>query len=296
MRTGTPTGFPEPPRLFASLRRLTGLSGCCHDYTGGALTDILGHDTLNHLGSFCSLAKRKSGGGERRCIACDSGLVQSRLVDSGTVFVKKCHAGACELVLPIRHNGAPAGVLFMGPFRWPAEEPLPDSALVQPAGSGGSGSVGTALAGLPEIDASRLGDIAPPALLLVSHIERCLSAGMLMRDVEGRGYELRIRDFLRARSAGPVRLCDLARHLHLSESRTSQVVREKFGATFPHLLAEHRLTHAENLLMESHLTIASVARSVGFDDVAYFHRVFKQRTGTTPARYRRQHWRGVDEV
>ncbi len=290
------TALGAPSRLIASLQHVTGLSSCLHDYTGGALSALVGHDALNHLGPFCSLAKRRSAGGERACVACDSGLVQSRLAGIQTCFVKQCHAGVCELVILMYHNGMPAGALFVGPFRWPADLPLPGNALVQPAGRGGGRAMDAALAELPETNESRLQHVAALARLVAIHIERSLSAGGSADDVEGRGYELRIRDFFAARSAGPVRLDDLARHLFLSRSRTSQLVRKHFATTFPRLLLDHRLTRAKSLLAGSHLTVTSVARSVGFEDVTYFHRVFKRQAGTTPARYRRVHWRGGDET
>ncbi|MBD3242953.1 MAG: helix-turn-helix domain-containing protein [Chitinivibrionales bacterium] len=290
------TNIPDPPRLLAALQRLTGLSGCFHDYLGGALTGVLGQSALNHFCSFCSLVKRKSAGGERACVACDSGMVQSRLGDSQRCFVKQCHAGACELVVLMQHSGSPAGALFVGPFRWPPEEPLPDHALVQPAGRSRHRAVEPAFAGLPEVAPARLRDIAALARLLAAHVERCLSAQGAPGDTEGRGYEQRIRDFLSAQSGRPVRLGDLARQLFLSESRTSQLVREHFDTTFPRLLLQYRLKRAKALLAGSHLTVASVARSVGFDDASYFHRAFKHHAGTTPAEYRRTHWRGGDEM
>jgi AraC family transcriptional regulator, transcriptional activator of pobA len=39
-------------------------------------------------------------------------------------------------------------------------------------------------------------------------------------------------------------------------------------------------------LLRTSASVESIARSVGFDDLAYFSRFFKRRTGVTPSSFR----------
>lgn len=49
-----------------------------------------------------------------------------------------------------------------------------------------------------------------------------------------------------------------------------------------------RLGHAKELLAATELPVAAVARRVGYDDPAYFSRLFTRRVGTAPVRFREQ--------
>jgi AraC-like DNA-binding protein len=61
------------------------------------------------------------------------------------------------------------------------------------------------------------------------------------------------------------------------------------GTSFPALLRDFRLTAAARLLLQPALkarTVSDVAAMVGIADPAYFSKLFKQRFGQTPGRYR----------
>jgi len=50
-------------------------------------------------------------------------------------------------------------------------------------------------------------------------------------------------------------------------------------------LVEHRVQVARQLLENTHLSVAAVAREAGFSSCAYFSKVFKRSTGLTPSEY-----------
>ena len=83
----------------------------------------------------------------------------------------------------------------------------------------------------------------------------------------------------------------LAARLSLSSSRAGHLVRELTGRSFRDLVSEHRVAAAEDLLTSTDGTIAWIARQTGFQDVAYFCRFFKQKTGMTPTAFRQKHRR-----
>lgn len=64
-------------------------------------------------------------------------------------------------------------------------------------------------------------------------------------------------------------------------------IRAETGQTPADLLIQLRLSHAQALLAETDLTVAAIARQVGYDDAGYFSRLFSRRIGESPSAFRR---------
>ncbi|MEU2871472.1 AraC family transcriptional regulator [Streptomyces olivoreticuli] len=83
-----------------------------------------------------------------------------------------------------------------------------------------------------------------------------------------------------------------ARHgMTPTELRTA--VRRGAGCSPKDYLLHIRLGRAKELLAATELPIAAVARRVGYDDPAYFSRLFARRVGTAPVRFRQRQGRAV---
>jgi len=91
----------------------------------------------------------------------------------------------------------------------------------------------------------------------------------------------------------PMSVADHAsRHgMTLAELRTA--VRHGAGCSPKDYLLGIRLGRAKELLAATELPVASVARRVGYDDPAYFSRLFTRRVGMAPIRFRAQESRTV---
>lgn len=68
-------------------------------------------------------------------------------------------------------------------------------------------------------------------------------------------------------------------------------VREVTGGTPNELVIGTRIDRACGLLASTALSVQAVAASVGYDDPAYFSRLFTQRVGVGPAQFRKGHRR-----
>ncbi|NEA65936.1 AraC family transcriptional regulator [Streptomyces sp. SID12488] len=83
-----------------------------------------------------------------------------------------------------------------------------------------------------------------------------------------------------------------ARHgMTPAELRTA--VRRGAGCSPKDYLLGIRLSRAKELLAATDLPVAAVARRVGYDDPAYFSRLFTRRVGMAPVRFRAQQGRTV---
>lgn len=85
----------------------------------------------------------------------------------------------------------------------------------------------------------------------------------------------------------------------LSTNRTylSQAIKLKTGATYSSYINELRLNEAIRVLSTSEESdiIKTIATSVGFYNPSNFYRLFKQKTGLSPAQFRQQAYKQIDK-
>lgn len=93
--------------------------------------------------------------------------------------------------------------------------------------------------------------------------------------------------YISRHSGERLRVCDVAEAAHLSTSHAMETFKVNIGITIGRYLEQCRLAEAQRLLLATNLPVLEVARQAGFGSPARFHAVFKARTGSTPARYRR---------
>ncbi len=100
----------------------------------------------------------------------------------------------------------------------------------------------------------------------------------------------RITRVLAAIQAAPERawtLAAMAQTVHMSVSQFRRLFHASTGLTPNAHLIQERVSRARVLLVESDLTIESIADTLGYSDVYYFSRQFRRATGVPPGRYRR---------
>lgn len=78
-------------------------------------------------------------------------------------------------------------------------------------------------------------------------------------------------------------LKDLARQFYLAPSYCCSLFTKKTGMTFSRYINELRMKKAELLVSNSDLPLLRVATLCGFEDYAYFSRVYKKKFGVTPS-------------
>lgn len=76
--------------------------------------------------------------------------------------------------------------------------------------------------------------------------------------------------------------------LHLSAGHLSEVVKNQSGKSAIMHIHDRIVLESRRLLYHSKESIKQIAFELGFSDASFFGRFFKQRTGITPADYRRQ--------
>ena len=83
-------------------------------------------------------------------------------------------------------------------------------------------------------------------------------------------------------------LTELAALLHYDLHSLSRQIKQKTGKTYTELIQEKRLSQAAFLLKTTDRNIDEIARGVGYENMGYFHRIFKENYGVSPRNYRLQ--------
>ncbi|MBQ8868388.1 MAG: AraC family transcriptional regulator [Oscillospiraceae bacterium] len=79
---------------------------------------------------------------------------------------------------------------------------------------------------------------------------------------------------------------NIAERLFINKSYLSRLFKSKKGITPKEYLIKKRLDRAADLLINSTVSVNTIAISVGLSDPLYFSRIFKKHTGLSPSQYR----------
>ena len=83
-------------------------------------------------------------------------------------------------------------------------------------------------------------------------------------------------------------LTDLANSIHYNPYWLSREIKRKTGKTYTQLVQEKRLAQAAFLLRSTDQNVDDIAAAVGYENMGYFHRIFRNAYGVSPRSYRVQ--------
>ena len=88
--------------------------------------------------------------------------------------------------------------------------------------------------------------------------------------------------------AEDLRLEMICKKFTISKSYFCQLFKRFTGKTYGDYLIDYRLQKAAEMLLNSDMTVTDVSYGAGFNDLAYFSRVFKRHTGVTPSDFKKK--------
>ena len=129
------------------------------------------------------------------------------------------------------------------------------------------------------------------AYLLASHLVRCyalktLDETVYSSEIKKRNKINRAITYINENYGTHLTTKELAEMVHLSEGYFCQLFREVTGRSAIDYLNRLRMDKAEQILVQTDVTVSEAAYCCGFEDANYFSRIFKKRTGYSPLKYR----------
>lgn len=86
-----------------------------------------------------------------------------------------------------------------------------------------------------------------------------------------------------------IKLPNIARQIHISPHKLSQLLNDNLGKSFSSFINDHRIEEAKRLLKENHkFTLEAIGFEAGFTSKSSFYSTFKKVVGQTPAEFKKQ--------
>lgn len=96
-----------------------------------------------------------------------------------------------------------------------------------------------------------------------------------------------ISDYIK-RHYATVTVQELVREFHFQEDYFNRIIKNKTGLTYSDYVQQIRLEHAEHMLISSSRSVEEITELVGYHNKGYFYKIFKEKYGTTPSKYRKK--------
>lgn len=81
-------------------------------------------------------------------------------------------------------------------------------------------------------------------------------------------------------------LSELAQSMHYDLYWLSRMIKKQTGKTYTELVQTRRLQQAVYLLKNTDMSVADIGNAIGYDNLSYFHRIFKEKYQVSPKHYR----------
>jgi AraC-like DNA-binding protein/ligand-binding sensor protein len=96
----------------------------------------------------------------------------------------------------------------------------------------------------------------------------------------------KITNYIKKNCAEKLTLDSLAREVYLSKSYLSSIFKQETGTSLTAYITKVRVEKSKKMLLEDHVSLATIAGQCGFKDQSYFTKVFKKETGRSPKKFR----------
>lgn len=97
--------------------------------------------------------------------------------------------------------------------------------------------------------------------------------------------------YIEAHPTETVTMKQMAMLCHLSESYFSRLFSKEMGENFGSYVSRLKIDLSKELLRSSKLSVAQIAKKVGYNDTSHFIRLFKRFEGVTPTVYRQYNYK-----
>ena len=212
-----------------------------------------------------------------RSIHCSNPLLHERCKENNRQIMRElrdkdrvvhtCYAAATEVAYPLCHNGEAVGFVSVSGYKGGEGERY-------------DGILWTDALSSDEIPLRLTDTLIPPLCLMLEKV--------LPEQEDERGE---INDMLKYISNSPidVSLEKIARKLGRSNSYVSHLFKKKTGRSLRAYCNDLKLLCAEKLLRSTDMPVTEIALESGFEDTSYFIRLFREKYGQTPYKYKKNH-------
>ncbi len=98
-----------------------------------------------------------------------------------------------------------------------------------------------------------------------------------------------VHDYLVDNLSERITIAELSHRFLINPTTLKELFKKEYGTSVAAHIKEHRMEKASRMLAETQLSIANIARDVGFESQSRFSDAFRERYGVLPTEYRRKY-------
>ena len=223
---------------------------------------------------FCDeIQKTKRG---RELCHCSDFNMLKKCLEERKFFSHECHAGLIDSVIPVIKEDFLVGFVIIGRVK-PNEEF--DNIKKKISWFEDEENVmKNAYNSLTYLSKNQLESLAD----LVTHIlfENAI-------EINNDDFKYKVSTFVNDNIDKKITVSSLCSHMLLSKNVLYKKFDENFSCTVNEYILSKRIELARKLIAETNEEIYTIAEKCGISNYTYFYRIFKKRTGLTPAQYKK---------
>ena len=227
--------------------------------------------------TFCD-SIRKCPELSKKCMECDL-MGFSKCAATKKPYLYYCHMGLVEISAPIMFGDTLIGYIIIGQFTNQPDKSYIKDTLLR-ASKKYNFSADDALKKLEDV--VFLNNDYTTALTQL--IEMCASYIWMnnILNLSGSNLAHEIKLYISEHLTDNLSVPSLCKKYNTSPTALYQLFKRSFGCGVIQIIKSERIHKAQELLLDSKLTIGEIATLVGIPDANYFTRIFKKETGMTP--------------
>lgn len=276
-----------------AIESITGLHVCVNPKGSLLRTGKGGHldwRHRSHRGPFCEVVKANKK--MKSCGGHDSVHLVAEASRKKRPFVSICHAGIAEVVVPVFCRGEHVATIFCGQAITEKVAAKGFKEVLRRVEDLGVdlGALEKVFAGLPHVPEKRMQQIGEIVSLAATQLLESMSNELLEKEALLRKHPRmhKALEYIEENCCDIVREEDVADLCDLSKDYFSRLFKQLTGITFSRYLTELRIRRAQDLLIDTTLTVMEIAARVGYSRHSYFARRFKEVVGVAPLAFRQQ--------
>ena len=248
--------------VIKNLAELLHISIIVFDNCGRALT------RCSDTSDYCSLLQ-KHPEFSKKCLNSDLSLME-KCHKTKKVEVHFCHAGLCDLAIPIIKDDILAAYVILGRIRLsdsPEKSPydIPDK------------SADILYNSITKFTDNQLKNLIALLPHIIFDTAITLEKNVLADD---------IAQFIRSELSSEISVKSLCTKYYISKNTLYKLFSEAYQCTVNEFVTSVRIEEAKKQLLNTKLSVMQICENVGITNYTYFCKLFKKHTGFSPLKYR----------
>ena len=237
---------------------------------------------LAHTNPYCMYVKEREDT-FYKCLNTNKELIEE--CKKRDYFFHLCHAGLCELIIPIKEDKTVYGSINISHFN---HYPEKTNKAIEETFSKDRIEEGKrkfkVFARSAYVESSTL---IPSLELLAQYLLILIKATPYKKENKEERYETQLRDYIKNNISKKIVAEEILTNLNLSRNQLKQLIKAKDAKNLRDYINTIRIETGEKLLLETQKTPKEIALSLGFKGYRHFENLFVEKLNISPKDYRK---------